>query len=265
MKEQHRRQSFLGPDSEERIGQTRVAVVGLCGGGSHIVQQLAHIGVGRIDLFDFDRADGSNRNRMVGLSKAAADANELKTSVMVDLVRLVNPDIHVRGFPGHWQDHARELRSCHTIFGCVDSYEQRRQLECYARRYLVPYIDVGMDVTGQAGRHYISGQVIVSLPGHACLRCMGFLTDELLAQEAGQYGNAGGKPQVVWPNGVLASTAVGKFMSLLTAWHLDVVPPLYSEYDGNRMTVAPSKRLKYLQDHVCPHFGGVGSLGDPAW
>ena len=53
----------------------------------------------------------------------------------------------------------------------------------------------------------ISGQVILSMPGHPCMRCCGFITDERLKQEAERYGAAGARPQVVWPNGVLASTA----------------------------------------------------------
>jgi hypothetical protein len=37
--------------------------------------------------------------------------------------------------------------------------------------------------------------------------------------EAEKYGAAGSRPQVVWPNGVLASTAVGLAVQLLTPWH----------------------------------------------
>jgi len=85
------------------------------------------------------------------------------------------------------------------------------------RRYLVHYIDIGMDVHGIA-RPVIGGQLIQSSPGGLCMRCMGFLTDETLAREAGRYGNVGARPQVVWPNGVLASTAVGLAVDLVTNW-----------------------------------------------
>jgi hypothetical protein len=265
MREHLQRQSFLGPDSDEAIANARAAVVGLCGGGSHVAQQLAHIGLGNLELLDHDRGDQTNRNRMVGLTAKAAKARDLKTEVIKRLVKAVNPDVRVNAFAGRWQQNAQALRTCNVIFGCVDSFEQRSQLERYARRYHVPYIDIGMDVTGEAGRRVISGQTILSLPGCPCMRCMGFLTDELLAKEANNYGAAGGKPQVVWPNGVLASTAVGCFMSLLTAWNPQCPPPLYLEYDGNRMTVTPSRRLDYLKDLECPHFSGPDALGDPVW
>ena len=50
------------------------------------------------------------------------------------------------------------------------------------------------------------------------MRCMGLVTDDGLAKEAAPYGSAGGKPQVVWPNGTLASVAVGFFVKLVTPW-----------------------------------------------
>jgi hypothetical protein len=79
------------------------------------------------------------------------------------------------------------------------------------------YIDIGMDVHGKE-RPVIGGQVILSSPGGLCMKCMGFLTDEKLGQEAARYGNAGAHPQVVWPNGVLASTAVGLAVDLVADW-----------------------------------------------
>ena len=49
--DRYSRQSFLGPGSEARIARCTVGVAGLGGGGSHIVQQLAHIGFKRyVDL-----------------------------------------------------------------------------------------------------------------------------------------------------------------------------------------------------------------------
>lgn len=69
------------------------------------------------------------------------------------------------------------------------------------------------------GKNYaISGQVIVSMPGEHCIRCYGFITDAKLDEEARLYGDAGANPQVVWPNGVLASTAVGLGVNLVCPW-----------------------------------------------
>ncbi len=259
------RQSFLGSHSENTLRQSVVAVVGLCGGGSHVAQQLAHVGVGSILLVDHDIADDTNLNRMVGLTMTDVMTGESKVNVLDRLIKSVNPSADVKLFQTEWQYCTDHLKHCTAIFGCVDSYGERDQLERFTRRHMIPYIDIGMDVHGSHGKHHVTGQIIVSLPGHACMRCMGFLTDEVLAQEAQKYGAVGGKPQVVWPNGVLASTAVGQMISLLCPWHPDFSPSLYLDYDGNRFTVSPNRRLAYIEQASCDHFSGLDALGDIAW
>jgi len=69
------------------------------------------------------------------------------------------------------------------------------------------------------------------------MRCFGFLTEERLSQEAARYGDVGPRPQVVWANGALASTAVGVAVDLLTDWTKALRTPVYLSYDGNRGTV----------------------------
>ena len=62
----HERQGFLGKTSESVLERVRPGIVGLGGGGSHIAQQLAHIGVGRFVLSDMDHYEDKNHNRTVG-------------------------------------------------------------------------------------------------------------------------------------------------------------------------------------------------------
>lgn len=119
-----------------------------------------------------------------------------------------------------------------------------------------------MDVHGEPDNYYVTGQIILSLPDMACMRCMGFITDTRLREEANKYGKAGGQPQVIWPNGTLASIAIGKFMSILTPWNQNLLPSLYTEYDGNRLTVSPSKKLAIINQYSCNHYGGENGTGD---
>jgi hypothetical protein len=260
------RQSFLGPNSEPLLDSTRAGIIGLGGGGSHIVQQLAHLGVGNFFLFDPDKIEDTNLNRLVGAIAKDVKNGTLKTDIAYRVIKGVNPKAKVTRIPKLWQEAPLDLRHCDVIFGCVDSYAARNELEHACRRFLIPYIDIGMDVTKASGGSgfVISGQVILSLPGNLCMRCMGFLNENLLAEEAQQYGEAGDRPQVVWPNGVLASSAVGCFTQLLTPWH-DALPIPYLEYDGNTQTVFPSNRLKYLEGRKCTHFSSSTDLGDPFW
>ena len=69
------RQSFLGSDSEQLIARCTVGVPGLGGGGSHIVQQLAHIDFKRYVLYEDDLTEESNLNRLVGTESRDARAD----------------------------------------------------------------------------------------------------------------------------------------------------------------------------------------------
>jgi molybdopterin-synthase adenylyltransferase len=80
--------------------------------------------------------------------------------------------------------------------------------------------------------------------------------------EAGSYGAAGSRPQVVWSNGVLASTAVGIITQLLTPWFDGPPEFVYLDYDGNRGTVTPNDRVALFRDKICPHHP-PNEVGDP--
>ena len=60
------RQSFLGATSEQKLAGLTMGLVGLGGGGSHVAQQLAHLGIGRFVLVDPDVVEETNLNRLVG-------------------------------------------------------------------------------------------------------------------------------------------------------------------------------------------------------
>jgi hypothetical protein len=265
MKSRHlARQTFLGPNSNSVLASTRVGVIGLGGGGSHVIQQLAHVGVGNLDVFDPDRFNSTNLNRLVGSVWLDIKARTLKTVIADRVIRGINPKAHVRQHPRKWQESAQYIRECDAVFGCVDSFIERSQIEVMCRRYLIPYIDIGMDVS-QDKQYTISGQVVLSMPGEVCMRCMGFLENHLLAREASKYGEAAGNPQVIWPNGILASTAVALFISLVTPWRTMPNGPVFLEYDGNSQTLFSSNVLRQLQlqNIHCPHFRELGDLGDP--
>lgn len=256
------RQSFLGPDSDAQLFAATLGFVGLGGGGGHAVQQAAHLGIGGYVLVDPDHITESNTNRLVGgtlrdvsLATGKVEIAERQIRGLVELPRITK-------HKDTWHNATSDLKRCDVIIGGLDSFIEREQLERFARRHLIPYIDIGMDVHDLGGQHLISGQVILSMPGQPCLRCCGLVTDENVAAEATRYGAAGGRPQVVWPNGVLASTAVGLAVQLLTPWF--EAPPsfVYLDFDGNRGTVTPNDRMRFLGKKACPHHP-ANETGDP--
>ena len=250
---QHDRQSFLGPTSEQDLTDITVGNLGLGGGGSHLVQQLAHLGVGGYVLVDPDTIDETNLNRLVSGTRADVQTGHQKIRIAERTIRAVLPNARISAHAQPWQEVASELKHCDVIIGGLDSVIAKDEVDRFGKRFLIPYIDMGMDVHKAGGRFLIAGQVVLTLPGGPCLRCMGVVTEAALATEARLYGAAGGKPQVVWPNGVLASTAVGLFTQLVCPWHDKPMTAAYLEYDGNKHTVSPSMRLAAIGKHPCNH------------
>lgn len=262
MKERSKRQSFLGEHSDELLAELTIGIVGISGGGTPIAQSLAHIGFGTAHLFDPDIAEEHHRHRLVGISSAAIKHKWKKVRVAQRMMWRVHPEGRVIPHSCSWQDEHEVLRSCDLVFSCVDGYVPRDELERYLRRFHIPLIDIGMDVTRHETGHTICGQVILSLPGSYCLRCFGFIRDELLAEEARRYGDAGERAQVIWPNAALAATAVGMAMTLFLPWHSHLAIAPYLLYDGNCLQIAPSPRLRHLEGLSCPHYGSAMRTGD---
>jgi molybdopterin-synthase adenylyltransferase len=259
----YERQDFLGKTSDQVLKNLRIAIVGLGGGGAHIAQQLAHVGVGHFVLFDPDRIEESNLNRLVGGSLADVREEEWKVQISSRYILSVNPEADLTLVKQKWQEKATLLRDCDVIFGCVDSFAARNELERVARRYLIPYMDIGIDVHRIDHQYFVTGQAALSMPGEACLHCMKVLREDLLAREAAEYGDVGGRPQVVWCNGVLASIAVGIMVQLVSPWHDNSRPPCLLEYDGNLHEVRVSSSAQFLRDTFCSHFVLADDLGDP--
>ena len=111
----HDRQSFLGEASEQIIKATTVGLVGLGGGGSHVVQQLAHIGVERYVLVDPDVIEESNLNRLVGGTLVDVAARAEKAAIAERVIRAVvaNPKIDIHQCS--WQEAAVALKGCDVI------------------------------------------------------------------------------------------------------------------------------------------------------
>ena len=57
---------FFGEEGQEKLESTSVGVIGTGGLGSHVVQQLAFLGIGEMLLVDPDVLESSNANREVG-------------------------------------------------------------------------------------------------------------------------------------------------------------------------------------------------------
>src|SRR6266568_7826983 len=57
---------LFGKDGQDKLARLRACIVGVGGLGSHLVQQFALLGLGRITVIDPDIVEISNMNRLIG-------------------------------------------------------------------------------------------------------------------------------------------------------------------------------------------------------
>jgi molybdopterin/thiamine biosynthesis adenylyltransferase len=221
------RQSLaIGPASEHKLVEATVAILGLSGGGSHVVQQLAHQGVGTLIVIDDELVEKTNLGRLVGAREEDIDRT-LKVDVAWRVATGVDREIEVVRVPERFpsQRTIDALKEADVIVACLDRFDARAAVNAFARRYLIPLVDIGMTIRSN-GEQLASanGQLIVTIPGKPCMRCW-FLTDALLAKERTERPpgydrnpDRTGDPQVVSMNGVLASEAVNGVLDMITGY-----------------------------------------------
>jgi molybdopterin-synthase adenylyltransferase len=259
----------IGPDSETSLESATVAVVGVSGGGSHVCQQLAHQGIGRLIVIDDQLVEEVQLGRMVGATPTDV-RRSFKTSVMRRLVNSIDPEIRVEEVRARVPTRSTllALKRADLVVAAVDTFAARDQINAFCRRHLLPLIDIGMNVRSDGERlQSAHGQLVVVTPDSPCLRCTPLLSDEVLRREreARPPGydftdDAPGEPQVVSMNGALASEASNAVLDLVTGYANGARGAGWWLYDGRAGTM--TRATLPPRAAGCPACAELGH-GDP--
>jgi len=217
---------LFGAEGQRVLRGTQVAVIGLGGGGSMLVEQLAHLGTGSILGIDFDHVKRHNLSRIVGAEEADARRGAKKTEVAQRLVARIDPDIDFEPIDGDIADRsvAERVSECDFAFLATDTITSRLVANAIAQTYFVPMIQIGAKVDLRPENSIESVYVAVRpvLPRRGCLNCAGLVDPIALRQEANSAEertaqNYLGTPEVIDPsvvtlNGIAASTAATVFL-----------------------------------------------------
>lgn len=248
----------FGEAAFRNLRAAKIGVVGCGGGGSHLVQQLAYLGVGAFVLIDADRVEETNLNRLIGaragrvghplinrlFHRRRTDVGRLKVEVLNRLVNDIDENIAVEALPSYFpsRESVDALRECDIVVACVDKIQVRDDLNRLCKRYLIPLLDVGLEITPSSTDSQeveaIPGRVTKVLADGPCLRCQGVVSDaRLLSERGGQpMGYTGdahiADPAVVTLNGVVASIAATEVLQLLTGFAGASAPNCGWIYDG---------------------------------
>jgi len=163
-------------DNYEKIRQYTVVVVGVGGVGSVTAEMLTRCGVGKLILFDYDKVELANMNRLffqphqAGLSKVEAAANTL---------HFINPDVvfethnynittmeNFDHFMGRIKQGSLTKGSVDLVLSCVDNYEARMAVNRACNELDQTWFESGVS------ENAVSGHIQFIVPGEtACFDC----------------------------------------------------------------------------------------------
>lgn len=112
---------LAGQDGMTRLKNARIAVFGIGGVGSYVVEALARAGIGHLTLVDFDDICLTNTNRQI--HALASTVGMAKVEAMAARCRDINPDLDVIPLRQFYDAEASaELLSPHFdyILDCID-------------------------------------------------------------------------------------------------------------------------------------------------
>lgn len=184
-----RQRRAFGRDATAELQSLRVGVVGCGGTGSAAVALLARIGVAHIALFDFDRIEETNLNRVHFSTRADAILRRHKVEVIAEALGAMGLQSSVVAIPYDVGDaRARDaLLSCDVLLGCTDDHLGRNILNRIAHFYLIPVIDLGLLIEPSedgSGYDVFDGRVTVVQPGVPCQVCRGLISSNRMHAEA---------------------------------------------------------------------------------
>jgi len=216
---------FLGEAGQTHLAGSRIAVVGLGGVGSMVVQDLARMGVGNLLLIDSDKFDETNLSRMVTALFRDIARTPPKTLLASRYVKLVNPNVSCEIVEDDvaYAQVADKLIDCDFIFLCADTMRARLVVNAIVNQHLIPAVQVGSKilVAKQGGQLEQFYSVVRHMrPGGGCLFCNGLISGYRLAIEekseadwrVQNYGTEAPNPSVITLNGIGASRSTHDFL-----------------------------------------------------
>jgi hypothetical protein len=276
----HQNQPLLeGTVTRSTLGNMVVAVVGLSGGGTQVVRNLACLGVGELIGIDSQRVTRDNLLATGEFGWSDVLLRRRKTSAVRSQVWWINRHVRFTAVNALVPEPPAiaELKRADLIVGCVNNLNARADLQEIAWRYCIPYVDIGLglyplnpnDELSEIGA--ITGNVFVALPGEACLWCTGFLSEEKLQLEAGgdrsylrtklaARSRQNSAAYVASFNGVLAGLAVSDVLQLSLGYASTIA--VRKQYDALSGTVS---EVIVKRNPNCPKCLSVLAAGDPLW
>jgi len=139
---------FFGKDGQGRLGAAKVAVVGVGGIGTHVVQQLALLGIGQLTMIDPQDLERTNFNRYIGVQYDDSVPGTYKVDLGARIVKQIEPHVEVIKIYVSLlsQEAFKAVIASDYVFGCLDREGVRLVLNELCSAYSKPYFDLATDI-----------------------------------------------------------------------------------------------------------------------
>ena len=165
-----------GASPQNDISRMRVGIVGLGSVGCIVAEAMARIGVRRVTLFDPDRVEEHNLDRL--LYGSAKDVGKLKVDLAKTKMELsaTAEGAAITAIPKSIKDQNafKELLDCDIVLSCVDRPVPRDILNYVANAHLIPVIDCGVAIRRNRKWDTLESahwRAHIITPYHQCMRC----------------------------------------------------------------------------------------------
>jgi len=161
----------------EKIRDKSVLIVGVGGVGSVVAEMLTRCGIGKLLLFDYDKVELANMNRLFfrpeqsGMSKVDASVATL-TGINPDVVfEAYNTNITTNENFEHMIDRIKHggldgKSPVDLVLGCVDNYAARMSINSACNEIDQVWMESGVS------ENAVSGHIQTCIPGrYACFEC----------------------------------------------------------------------------------------------
>ena len=165
--ERYARNNLVDWFQQEDIQKKYIAVVGCGAIGNEVIKNLTLLGVGRIDVYDFDTIEIHNLTRSILFRES--DIGKYKSDVVAQRAMELDPNIKVKSFPGEFWEKigVEKLIQYNVIISCVDNFETRLRINQLCVLFSKNFINTGIN-----SRHVIVETYPLSINQAAgCYEC----------------------------------------------------------------------------------------------
>lgn len=264
---------LFGAVGQNILQNAHVAIIGVGGVGSMLVEFLARLGIGIITIIDPDHIEDTNLPRLIcscnedismsWLEKimiflklsGTNESNNLKIDYAERIAKNANKNIKIRKYPNNFleKDIAKKVLTADYIFLAADQHQARLLFNAIVHQYLIPGAQIGSKIhhhkgTGEVLDVFSAYRPLTTVSG--CLMCNGLIDRSRLGEESlGEiekqrqryvYDEDVPAPSVIGINAIGVSQAINKFMMYITGLSQGSVESDYVIYNALDQTFDPT-------------------------